>query len=65
MRYMFYNCKNVTSGALALYTQASTQATPPTAYDNAFTYCGEEAPQDSPIHAEMAQIPTSWGGLME
>lgn len=62
---MFYSCFGVESGALALYNQMSLQATPPTNYADCFYRCGRDAPQDAPIHAEMAQIPTSWGGLME
>lgn len=60
----FQNCSKVPSGALALYNSLSSQATPPSSYSNCFTYCGASASQDAPIHAEMAQIPTSWGGTM-
>jgi hypothetical protein len=60
----FYNCKKVPSGAKALYDVLSTQTTLPTDYSNCFTSCGSSAAQDAPIHAEMAQIPTSWGGTM-
>lgn len=60
----FQNCSKVPSGALALYNSLSSQATPPSNYSNCFTYCGRSAAQDAPIHAEMAQIPTSWGGTM-
>jgi surface protein len=59
----FYNCTAVESGALALYQQASSQATPPTDHSGCFTNCGSNAPADAPIHAEMLQIPASWGGL--
>lgn len=62
MDQMFANCYNVQSGALALYQQASQQTTPPTMYNNCFTNCGQNAPVDAPIHAEMTQIPASWGG---
>lgn len=55
----FYGCTNVQSGALALYQQASTQANPPTGYSNAFTNCGSNTVTGA---AELAQIPTSWGG---
>ena len=64
MRSMFSGCTAVESGALALYQQASTQTTPPTNYANCFTNCGTNADPSAPIHAEMAQIPTSWGGTM-
>ena len=57
--YMFYNCFNVESGALALYQQASTQATPPTNHTNTFYYCGSDTTSGA---AELAQIPSSWGG---
>lgn len=58
---MFRNCYNVQSGALALYQQASTQATPPSSHDNTFTNCGSNTATGA---AELAQIPTSWGGTM-
>lgn len=58
----FYNCTKVPSGALALYNSLSSQATPPSSYSNCFTNCGNSAAQDAPIHTEMAQIPTTWGG---
>ena len=59
MNSMFYNCTAVESGALALYTQASTQATPPSSHSNTFTNCGSGTTTGA---AELAQIPTSWGG---
>lgn len=59
MDYMFYYCKNVQSGALALYQQASTQTTPPTGHINTFSRCGTDTVTGA---AELAQIPTSWGG---
>ena len=58
----FQGCTKVPSGALALYNSLSSQATPPSSYSNCFTNCGADAAQDAPIHAEMAQIPASWGG---
>ena len=64
VRDMCKNASKVTTGALALYTQMSTQANPPTRYSGCFTGCGANAAQDAPIHAEMAQIPASWGGTM-
>lgn len=54
----FMNCTKVESGALALYQQASTQATPPT-HTRAFKNCGNDTTTGA---AELAQIPTSWGG---
>ncbi|MBQ1292921.1 MAG: BspA family leucine-rich repeat surface protein [Clostridiales bacterium] len=61
MSYMFSGCTNVQSGSLALYQQASTQTTPPTTYTNTFTNCGSNTVTGA---AELAQIPTSWGGTM-
>lgn len=57
MRAMFFMCKNVEGGALALYTQASTQAVPPTYYRGAFYQCGSDTPTGA---AELAQIPYDW-----
>lgn len=59
MRAMCYGCTNVQSGALALYQQASTQATPPTDYEDCFIDCGSNTVTGA---AELAQIPSSWGG---
>lgn len=61
MSVIAQNCTKVKSGALALYTQASTQETPPTSYANAFTDCGSNTPTGL---AELQQIPTSWGGRL-
>lgn len=58
---MFSGCTAVESGALALYQQMSTQATPPTNYTGCFTNCGAGTTTGA---AELAQIPTSWGGTM-
>lgn len=55
----FDGCYNVEGGALALYQQASTQATPPTNYSGCFKNCGRDTTTGA---AELAQIPTSWGG---
>jgi hypothetical protein len=63
--HAFYNCKKVPSGAKALYDVLSTQTTLPTDYSSCFTGCGSSTAQDAPIHAELAQIPTSWGGTMQ
>lgn len=59
MRETFYYCTNVASGALALYNQASTQTTPPSGYSLCFYHCGENTTTGA---AELAQIPSSWGG---
>jgi hypothetical protein len=61
---MFEGCRNVTGGALAMYTQLSSKTIPPASHTGTFKYCGSLAAQDAPIHAEMAQIPTTWGGTM-
>lgn len=57
MTDMFYNCYKVQSGALALYQQASTQATPPSIHTSTFTDCGRDTVTGA---AELAQIPASW-----
>lgn len=62
MPYMFSNCYNVQSGALVLYQQASTQTLPPYLHAEAFANCGINTQTGS---AELAQIPTSWGGTMQ
>lgn len=62
MNYAFRRCYNVESGALALYQQASTQTNPPTNHSNTFTDCGRDTQTGA---AELAQIPTSWGGTMQ
>lgn len=59
---MFYACYLVQSGALALYQQASTQATPPSSHSNCFMACGLDS--DTGM-AELNQIPKSWGGTAE
>lgn len=58
---MFNGSTKITGGALALYTQMSTQANPPTTYTNCFTNCGSQTVSGA---QELAQIPTSWGGTM-
>lgn len=57
----FMDCKNVQSGALALYQQMSTQTKPPANHGNTFLNCGINTETGS---AELSQIPTSWGGTM-
>lgn len=58
MSAMFYDCKSVQSGALALYQQASSQTTVPT-HASTFYNCGSNTTTGA---AELAQIPSSWGG---
>lgn len=55
----FINCYNVTGGALDLYNQLSTQTNPPTAHTDTFIRCGRDTQTGS---AELAQIPSAWGG---
>ena len=59
MSGMFAHCRNVQSGALALYQQASTQTNPPSKHGSTFLNCGMNTTTGA---AELAQIPTSWGG---
>lgn len=56
---MLTNCYNVQYGALALYTQMSTQTNPPATHNYTFTNCGRDTTTGA---AELAQIPSSWGG---
>ena len=55
----FYHCYKVESGALALYQQASSQAIPPSKHSRTFEGCGRDTTTGS---AEVAQIPSDWGG---
>lgn len=57
MNYMFDQCYDVKSGALALYQQASSQTTPPSAHTRTFTACGSNTTTGA---AELAQIPSDW-----
>ena len=57
MNYMFFKCLNVQSGALALYQQASSQATPPSRHQYTFYNCGKNTTTGA---AELAQIPSDW-----
>jgi surface protein len=61
VKEMFSGCSKVESGALALYQQMSTQTTPPSSHTNCFKNCGKNTTTGA---AELAQIPTSWGGTM-
>lgn len=58
---MFSGCTAVESGALALYNQMSTQASVPSAHSSTFSNCGADTTSGQ---AELAQIPTSWGGTL-
>ena len=57
MSYMFSGCYKVESGALALYQQASSQATPPSSHASTFNKCGRDTVTGA---AELAQIPSDW-----
>lgn len=59
MDSMFSDCRKVQSGALALYRQASSQSTPPSKHNRTFYNCGRDTTTGA---AELAQIPSSWGG---
>lgn len=59
MDYAFDFCRYVESGALAMYQQASSQATPPSRHTGTFRYCGASTVSG---HTELDQIPSSWGG---
>lgn len=58
----FLGDRNVESGALALYNQASSQQNPPSNYSACFGNCGDYTQTG---REELAQIPTSWGGTMQ
>ena len=58
---MLYNCYKVEEGALALYTQMSSQATPPSSHIATFYNCGKDTTTGA---AERAQIPATWGGTL-
>lgn len=64
MDRLAYGCTKVETGALALYQQASTQETGVQSHQDTFKNCGSYTDQSAPIHDELAQIPTSWGGTM-
>lgn len=55
--YMFMDCTAVESGAFALYSQMSTQTTPPASHSSCFRNCGSGTTTGA---AELAQIPSDW-----
>lgn len=59
---MCRNCYSVESGALSLYTQLSSLEAVPTHDIEVFKNCGRDTVTGS---AELAQIPSSWGGTGE
>ena len=62
VRWMFGDCVNVESGALALYQRMIAQTNPPSDHERTFYHCGSNTVTGA---AELAQIPTSWGGTAE
>jgi hypothetical protein len=56
MNHVFYRCKNVQYGALALYQNTSARASS-IAHTQTFAYCGINTETGS---AELAQIPSGW-----
>ena len=54
---MFVYCTGVKSGALALYNQMASQATPPEGHTQCFYNCGSGTTTGA---AELAQIPSDW-----
>ena len=58
---MFDGCVNVEIGALDLYNQILSQSVPPQYHTDCFKNCGSNTTTGA---AELAQIPTSWGGTM-
>lgn len=59
MTSTFRDCTKVKSGALAIYQQVSEQATPPSLHNDTFANCGKDTTTGA---AELAQIPSDWGG---
>lgn len=57
--YAFRGCVNVESGALALYQQLSGQLTTQDTHYQTFYNCGSSTTAGA---AELAQIPSDWGG---
>ncbi len=58
---MFSGCTAVASGVLTMYNYLSTKTVAVTTYNDTFTNCGSNTTTGA---AELAQIPTSWGGTM-
>ena len=58
---MFSGCTEVTEGALAQYTWFSTYGININNHSGTFTNCGSNTQTGT---AELAQIPTTWGGTM-
>lgn len=56
---MFNGCRNVEEGTLDFYNYLSTKDRPVTAHGSVFLNCGADTVTGA---AELAQIPSSWGG---
>lgn len=56
---MFSGCRNVEEGALDFYNYLANKSTAVTTYTGCFTNCGADTETGA---AELAQIPSSWGG---
>lgn len=61
-RNMFRNCRDVESGIVDLYNQASSQAVPPAQHGGMFYNCGVDTISGN---AELAQIPADWKNYEE
>jgi hypothetical protein len=60
LNFACYGCPNVQSGALSLYKKASSKERVPD-HQSCFENCGSNTESG---RAELAQIPTDWGGTM-
>lgn len=61
VNFMYYGCDYVESGALDMYNQMANQPNSPGNHYRTFYDCGSRSTTGQ---AELAQIPTSWGGTM-
>jgi surface protein len=59
VEYMFIGCRNVDEGTLDLYNYLANKDIAVTTYTGCFTNCGIDTVTGA---AELAQIPSSWGG---
>jgi len=57
--YAFYNCKKMESGIYDMYTQLTTQSSPPSSHADTFHNCGIDTISGA---AELSLIPADWGG---
>jgi hypothetical protein len=56
---MFFNCYNVEQGALSFYQKLSNKGIASGNHNNTFKNCGRDTITGA---AELAQIPSDWGG---